>query len=232
MPLSHMHRIFLLLFACVAFGFEAHAGVRLEEIRSRGYLVCGVAPNDPGFSEKKSNGQFLGFEVDLCRAIASAIFGTSSKTHFKPLDTVHEFLEDNAIDLVFHRLTWTLTREAPGQLEFGPVYFYERSSAANLEPLAPLLRAEDADFSRIVRWVVYALLDAELHAKSNAHWPPIEAGEPLGLPADWAANMVAQLGHYGDVFDRHFGPHSTNRQDRGPNRLWRDGGLFVTPLFK
>jgi hypothetical protein len=232
MSLSHMLRVFLLTFACMAFCFEAHAGGRMEQIRSRGYLVCGVAPNDAGFSVRQADGQFVGFEVDLCRAIASAIFGTSIKTHFKPLDTVHEFLEDGAIDLVFHRLTWTLTREAPGQLEFGTVYFYERSSAAHPEPLAPLLRADDADFARIVRWAVYALLDAELYVNSIALWPPVGSGEALGLRADWAANMVAQVGHYGEIFERHFGPGSTNPQDRGINRLWRDGGLFVTPLFK
>ena len=232
MPLSHMCRVFLLMFACLAFCFEAHAGERLEQIHSRGYLVCGVAPNDPGFSVRQADGQFVGLEIDLCRAIAAAIFGSSSKVHLRPLETVHEFLADEAVDLVFHRLTWTLTREAPGQLEFGPVYFYERSSAAHPEPLAPLLRADDADFSRIVRWVVYALLDAELHANSIAQWPPVEAGDALGLQADWAVNMVAQVGHYGDIFERHFGLRSAHRQDRGPNRLWRDGGLFVTPLIK
>jgi hypothetical protein len=227
-----MRRVCLLMLACAAFCFEAHAGLRLEQIHSRGYLVCGVASNDPGFSVRQADGQFVGFEIDLCRAISAAIVGSSSKVHFQPLDTVHEFLEDGAIDLVFHRLTWTLNREAPGQLEFGPIYFYERSNAAHPEPIAPLLRVDDADFFRIVRWVIYALLDAELNAKSTSQWSPVEAGDSLGLQADWAANMVAQVGHYGDIFDRHLGLHSAQRQDRGPNRLWRDGGLFVTPLFK
>ena len=114
-----------------------HAGQRMDAIRARGHLVCGVAPEDPGFSRQRADGQFEGFESDLCRAIGTALLGSSEPVRFVPLETVHQFLVDPQIDLVFHRLTWTLTREAPGQLEFGPVVLYEAAADGALDPLRP-----------------------------------------------------------------------------------------------
>jgi general L-amino acid transport system substrate-binding protein len=153
---------------------------------------------------------------------------------------VHEYLADTGIDVVFHRLSWTLTREAPGQLEFGPVYFFESNGGA-LEPLAPMLRSDDVDFSRIVRWVVYALVDAEMHGVSSANatdvdvlrrWPSAETAGALGLDAGWANRMVKQIGNYQQIFDRNLGLQSATQMERGPNRLWRDGGLLLTPLLR
>jgi hypothetical protein len=172
--------------------------------------------------------------------VAAAVLGSSTQVRFVALDTVHEFLDDPRIDLVFHRLSWALTREAPGQLEFGPVYFFETGKQGRLEPLAPLLRSDDADFSRIVRWVVQALLDAELHAIGHseavradmeARWPAEDTGMALGLPPDWARRMIAQVGNYAEIYERNLGPGAQRHLPRGPNRLWRDGGLMVPLLL-
>jgi ABC-type amino acid transport substrate-binding protein len=236
-----MLRLSVLIFVACFCTRGALAGQRLEQIRERGYLVCGVAPQDPGFSESVQAGQFIGFEVDLCRAVAAAVLGTGPRVRFHPVQTVHELLADTRIDLVFHRLTWTLTREAPGQLEFGPIYFYEQLAGHPLEPLAPLLRSDDVDFARIVRWSIFALVDAEqrgldqasaLQANDFPDWPPVSTGAALGLSPDWARHMVAETGNYGEIFERNLGPASLQHLPRGPNRLWRDGGLLLPPLLQ
>lgn len=231
-------RHFILLAALGLTLTGLHAGPRIDAIRARGHLVCGVAPDDPGFSKQVADGRFEGFEPDLCRAVAAAMLGSARQTQFRPLDTVHQFLVDPGIDIVFHRLSWTLTREAPGQLEFGPVVLYEAVAGGALEPLAPLLRSDDADFSRVVRWTVFALIEAEqlglnasnvLAVGAQTGWPPADTGPALGLSGDWARRAVAEVGNHGELFERHLGQGSARKLGRGPNRLWRDGGLMLAP---
>lgn len=203
-------------------------------------LVCGVAAQDPGFAQRQPDGSFQGLEIDLCRAVAAAVLGSAQKVRFVALESVHDFLADQRIDLVLHRLSWALTREAPGQLEFGPVYFWEASAEGRLEPLAPLLRSDDAAFARVVRWVVQALLEAEwqgidstgaVSTEPSTPWPDPQTGMALGLAPDWARRMVAQVGNYAEIYDRNLGPGAPHPLPRGPNRLWSDGGLMVPLLL-
>ena len=69
-------------------------------------------------------GRYSGFDVDICRALATAIFGTPEKVRFVDAGTVEGFLRSNDIDVVSRRLTWSLQREGLGLL-FGPVTFYD-----------------------------------------------------------------------------------------------------------
>lgn len=229
-----MRHALALLFLLYLLLPAVRAGERMDTMRRQGALVCGVAANDPGFALQQADGSVQGLEADLCRAVAAAVLGSASRVRFVLLDTVHEFLADPRIDIVFHRLSWTLTREAPGQLEFGPVYFLEAGPEGRLEPLAPLLRSDDGDFARAVRWVVQGLLEAELRgvnrASAQTAWPGAETGPALGLPPNWARRMVAQVGNYAEVYERNLGPTAPRSLPRGPNRLWRDGGLLV-PLL-
>jgi len=71
----------------------AEAGERLDAIKQRGFLTCGVGANVPGFSQRDANGAWRGFDVDICKAIAAAIFGDAAKIAFKPIDTVENFLK-------------------------------------------------------------------------------------------------------------------------------------------
>ena len=241
--MSLCHRLYCLaviVWSCLG-SSAAEAGVRLDAIQARGTLVCGMASADPGFSVAVEPGVFVGLEADLCRALATVVLGEASRVRFVPLDTVHEFLAQGDIDLVFHRLTWTLSREAPGQLEFGPVYFYEMSPSQTLEPLAPLLRSDDSDFARVVRWSIFALLQAEWEGVDQRRaartldmeaWPPAASDLLPGLSPGWARHMVAEVGNYGEIYNRHLGPRSTLPLPRGPNRLHRDGGLFLVPLMR
>ena len=91
-----------------------------------------------------------------------------------------------------------------------------------------------------MRWVVHALLEAEWHAISRSDagradmplsWPADDTGMSLGLPPDWARRMVAQVGNYAEIYERNLGPGAQRPLPRGPNRLWREGGLMVPLLL-
>ena len=110
---------------CTAFAGAAQAGERLDAIKARGFLTCGVGANVPGFSQRDSSGAWRGFDVDLCRAIAAGIFGDASKIRFKAIDTLVNFMGDRDIDLVLRGLTWTSGREISGGLRFGPIILYD-----------------------------------------------------------------------------------------------------------
>lgn len=231
-------RALILLAACGLAAGTAPAGPRLDAVRAQGELVCGVARDDPGFAVQTADGRFEGLEPDLCRAIAASLIGARHRVRWVPLETVHQFLADPHIDLVFHRLSWTLTREAPGQLEFGPLVFFEAVAGGVLEPLAPLLHSDDADFSRAVRWTVFALIEAWQRGLTRAQaqalvehpgWPPEDTGPALGLAPDWARRAVAAAGHLGEIFERHRLASKDAHGGPDPNRLWRDGGLFLAP---
>jgi len=93
------------------------------------------------------------------------------------------------------------------------------------EPLAPLLRAEDAGLLRLVRWTIYTLIEAEELGISSRNVGV--AGSRL--PDARARAIIAAVGNYGEVYDRNLGVGSPIRLDRGLNRLWNQGGLMYAP---
>jgi general L-amino acid transport system substrate-binding protein len=101
------------------------AASRLEQIRARGSVTCGVEPIVPGFAEIDPQGRYRGLDVDVCRALAAAIFGTPDKVRFVQALAAAEFVRNDDIDVVARRLTWELRREAPLGLLFGPITFYD-----------------------------------------------------------------------------------------------------------
>jgi general L-amino acid transport system substrate-binding protein len=98
---------------------------RLDRIRERGHLVCGIKTGIPGFAMLDTRGRHTGFEIDLCRALATAIFGDPQRVEFATAQSVDVFLAEDRIDVVMRRLTWELTREAGRPMLFGPVLFYD-----------------------------------------------------------------------------------------------------------
>nr|WP_145927330.1 amino acid ABC transporter substrate-binding protein [Bradyrhizobium neotropicale] len=99
----------------------------LGAIKARGYLVCGISGDKPGFSFPDSKGVMQGLDVDLCRSVAAAIFGDPAKARFTSLTSLTRFpaLQSGEVDLVARYTTWTLTREASLGLEVAAVYFYD-----------------------------------------------------------------------------------------------------------
>jgi general L-amino acid transport system substrate-binding protein len=106
---------------------EPHAATTIEAVKTRGALTCGVNTGNPGFAVPDSQGHYQGFEVDLCRAIAAAIFGDAGKLKLLPLSSQQRFtaLQTGEIDVLSRSATWTLTRDAQLALEFAAVTFYD-----------------------------------------------------------------------------------------------------------
>ncbi|MEH6454243.1 MAG: amino acid ABC transporter substrate-binding protein [Psychromonas sp.] len=110
------------------------------------------------------------------------------------------------------------------------------------EPLGPVVRQGDDEWFNIVRWTMFATIEAEELGVTSANAeemlksenPSIKrllgtsgkAGENLGLKADWAYQIVKQVGNYSESFDRHVGKDSPLSIDRGINALWNKGGLM------
>lgn len=116
---------FLTCAALALMSGAAQAGARLDAIKARGVLTCGVGIEVAGFSKRDASGQWRGFDVDLCRAMAAAILGDANRIAFKGIDTLPNFLKDDSIDVILRGLTWTYGREARGQLRYGPIVFYD-----------------------------------------------------------------------------------------------------------
>ncbi|MBF2063543.1 MAG: amino acid ABC transporter substrate-binding protein [Calothrix sp. C42_A2020_038] len=100
---------------------------RLDIIKNRGKLICGVSGQLPGFSFVKANGEYAGLDVDVCRAIAAAIFDDPKKVEFRNLNAKERFtaLQTGEIDILSRNTTWTLSRDTSTGLEFAPVVFYD-----------------------------------------------------------------------------------------------------------
>jgi general L-amino acid transport system substrate-binding protein len=90
----------------------AQAGT-LEDVKGRGVVRCGIAPNSPGFATKDAQGVYRGFDVDYCRAIAAAVLGDGSKVELSPLGLREAFatLATGGVDVLTHRFTWTFNRD-------------------------------------------------------------------------------------------------------------------------
>jgi general L-amino acid transport system substrate-binding protein len=310
---------------------------RVALIRQRGALVCGVAPGVAGFARVDGQGRYSGLDVDVCRAVAAAIFGTPDKVRYEQAASVDQFLRAADVDLVSRRLTWSLQREGMGLL-FGPVMFYDgqgflvpaRLPAQNVrqlsnaricvvagglsesslttyfrlhaltlrkvlvqsaqleaeflaqrcdaftadvselgslrsmmrkpadfrilaeqiskEPLAQLVRQSDIDLFTILRWTIFAMIDAEELGVTSANLTKLAGsddpdvkrflgvtagnGRALGLDEAWAQNVVKAVGNYGEVYERNVGMGSPIKLTRGLNALWSAGGLMFAPPLK
>ena len=99
----------------------------IDDIKSRGQLVCGVSTGVAGFSLTDSKGVMQGLDADTCRATAAAILGDGNKIRFVPTNTTNRFtaLQSGEIDMLARETTWTLGREASLGLEFAGVNFYD-----------------------------------------------------------------------------------------------------------
>jgi general L-amino acid transport system substrate-binding protein len=316
----------------------AQAQATLERIKQRGHLICGTSQGVAGFSLPDAQGQWRGFDTDLCRALAAAIFNDQEKAKYISLASKDRLtvLQSGEIDVLSRTTTWTLGRDAGFGLNFTAINYFDgqgflvRKStgvkdikalngasicvaqgtttelnladyfrnnsmkyeviayagldetiqayeagrcdayttdlsqlAANRmklkapaehdllpemiskEPLGPWVRQGDDTWFDIVRWTVYAMLNAEEFGITQANVdemvkstnPEIKRllgaegkfGEGLGLTNDWVVRIVKAVGNYGESFDRHLGAKSPLNLPRGMNRLWTQGGLQYAP---
>ena len=310
----------------------------LKTVKERGTLNCGVSQGLLGFSSMDEKNVWAGFDVDICRALAAAIFGDPDKVTFMPLDAAGRFtaLQSNKIDVLSRNSTWTMSRETSLGLIFTGVAYYDgqgflvrresgvdtalqlggktvctqagTTSELNLadyfrsnemplkilqlgtaeesrkayddrkcdvltsdvsqlyaerlklaapdshiilpeviskEPLGPAVRQGDDQWFNLIKWTLYALINAEeLGVKSatiddalKSQSPNIkrlvgtegEFGQQLGLANDWAAQAVRAVGNYGEIYERNVGTQSRLSIPRGLNALWTQGGIQYAP---
>ena len=99
----------------------------LTTILERGELVCGVNDNLTGFGVVNSAGEFEGFDIDFCKAVAAAILGDSSKVEYVPLTASARFeaLAAEEIDLLIRNTTWTASRDRDLGNDFTAATFYD-----------------------------------------------------------------------------------------------------------
>ena len=110
------------------------------------------------------------------------------------------------------------------------------------EPLGPVVREGDEQWFDVVKWCLYAMINAEEYGVTSANVDEMKASSTnpnvkrllgaegniasgYGLPDDWAYNIIKQIGNYGESFDKHLGAGSPLKIARGYNALWTDGGL-------
>jgi general L-amino acid transport system substrate-binding protein len=327
--------------AAAALNPVAASSQTLKAVKDRGSLTCGVSQGLAGFSIADDKGQWSGLDVDLCRAIAAAIFNDPTKVVFVPLSPSERFgaLQASKIDVLARNSTWTMSRETEFGLSFVGVNYYDgqgflvhkspevdsaleldgakvcvqtdTTNADNLadffknnnlkyelvpasspaealkdyadgqctvltsdvsqlyaqrlqlakpgdhtiladviskEPLGPAVRDNDPQWLDIVKWVHFAMLDAEeLGATSKTIDEALKSkkpevmrlvgaeghyGEHLGLANEWAANVIRLVGNYGEAYERNVGSKSKLGIPRGLNQLWNMGGIQYAPPIR
>jgi len=313
----------------------------LETVRQRGTVQCGVSEGLYGFSERNGQGEWSGFDVDFCRAVAGAVLNDPAKVTCVPLSAGERFeaLRASRIDLLSRNSTWTLEREAGLGLAFAGVIYHDGQSfmvmrdlnvtsaleldrakvcveagttsqrnvadffAANSmtyeerafpsaaaaleafqsgqcnvltrdqsalyaerlqlaqpadavvlpdiiskEPLGPVTRADDFGWFNVVKWVNFALVNAEelgitagnASEAAGSRKPDVRRfagaegglGRLLGLEDDWAIRAVRASGNYGEIYERNVGVKSRLGIPRGLNQLWSMGGILYAPPLR
>lgn len=116
------------------------------------------------------------------------------------------------------------------------------------EPLGPVVRQGDDQWFNIVKWSLFAMLNAEEMGINSENIEEMKAsdkpsvarfmgsegdfGQAMGLSSDWAYNIVSQVGNYGEVFARNVGADSPLDIERGINALWTQGGVQYAPPIR
>lgn len=105
----------------------AASAATLDDVKARGKLNCGVTTGVAGFASPDANGVWEGFDVDVCRAVAAAIFGDPTAVDFTPLTAATRFsaLASGEIDMLSRVTTWTFSRDVDLKFEFAGVAFYD-----------------------------------------------------------------------------------------------------------
>ena len=134
---------------------------------------------------------------------------------------------------------------APG----GPEDYILLPEDISKEPLGPVVRRGDDEWFTLIKWVLYALIEAEERGVTQAnvrtllttstdpvlHHFLASDGLPekaLGISPGWVVRVIEAVGNYGEMFERNLGSQSGLKLDRGLNRLWTHGGLMYSPPFR
>lgn len=117
-----------ILGAAALFGAASGASAdTLSDVKAKGFLQCGVNTGLLGFASPNDKGEWSGFDVDYCRAVAAAIFGDATKVKFTPLNAKERFtaLQSGEVDVLIRNTTWTISRDTSLGLDFPGVNYYD-----------------------------------------------------------------------------------------------------------
>ena len=116
----------ILILVLFLFAFTAKSNT-LDDVKNRGYLICGISENLTGFATPNDKGMWTGFDVDMCRAVAAAVFGDFNKVEFITTTSRSRFpiLASGEIDLLARNTTWTFSRDANLGFEYAGINFYD-----------------------------------------------------------------------------------------------------------
>ncbi|MEX1092514.1 MAG: transporter substrate-binding domain-containing protein, partial [Acidimicrobiia bacterium] len=140
--------------------------------------------------------------------------------------------------------------------EGGPDALTVLDETFSKEPLGPVTRDGDTQWSQIVDWVVIALIQAEEFGIESGNVGSFDSSEDvnirrllgleiedddgntvvfdpgIGLEPGWPADAITAVGNYGEIYERNVGPATPLGLERGPNALWTDGGLLYAPPYR
>ena len=124
-----MKRVLCALFVLAGFSVPMNSveAAVLDQVKSKGFVQCGVSQGLPGFSNPDDKGNWTGLDVDVCRAIAAAIFDDPTKVRYTPLTAKDRFtaLQSGEIDVLSRNTTWTSSRDTSLGLNFTGVNYYD-----------------------------------------------------------------------------------------------------------
>ncbi len=327
--------------AAPLFATAAEAGAVLDAVRARGELICGTRGDTQGFARRDNAGKYSGIEVDMCRAVAVAIFGNAEKVKYVPLEPAKRFstLQEGGVDMLASGTTYTLTRDTTLGLDFVGIYYFDTQAfmaprklgkksvrditsasvcvqagtttlanvedyfrnnnmtfkpvvansademrvaffagrcdllaadrsavyasraayasnpndylilpeSASREPLGLIVRQGDRPFAEVVRWSLYAMIQAEeLGVTSRNVDEMLKSANPnislllgvapgtgaaLKIDDKWAYNIIKQVGNYGESYARNVGGPPLHIP-RGLNALASQGGMQYAPPIR
>ncbi len=113
--------------AALGLSAQANAGTTLDAVNKKGFVQCGVSDGLPGFSYTDSKGAYRGIDVDVCRAVAAAVFGDANKVRYTPLTAKERFtaLQSGEVDVLSRNTTWTSSRDGGMGISFAGVTYYD-----------------------------------------------------------------------------------------------------------
>ena len=113
--------------AALALTASVASAATLDDVKAKGFLQCGVNTSLAGFSAPNDKGEWMGLDVDFCRAVAAAIFGDGDAVKFTALSAKDRFtaLQSGEIDLLSRNTTWTINRDTALGFNFAGVTYYD-----------------------------------------------------------------------------------------------------------
>ncbi|MBB4326885.1 general L-amino acid transport system substrate-binding protein [Rhizobium leguminosarum] len=113
--------------AVFALGASAASATTLTDVKAKGFVQCGVNTGLTGFAAPDASGNWAGFDVDFCKAVASAVFGDPTKVKYTPTNAKERFtaLQSGEIDVLSRNTTWTINRDTALGFNFRPVTYYD-----------------------------------------------------------------------------------------------------------